>query len=190
MAWATPWAMPWAMPWAIPDSLTARTDPLKRCQRSRKSSSRKPKCPTMPPRVSNATVEISTDQQNQKLDPKVTKKKTSSLDPWRTANNSTSDIQSILSIYVYQYPSPCASANPRRTATRLHTTRWRNINLCTWHLRIDGPATVSHTVSAEAEISWGIALHGKIRHEFCLHSGHVRICMVNLEFWWQGLAKD
>jgi hypothetical protein len=77
----------------------------------------------MPPRVSNATVEISTDQQNQKLDPKVTKKKTSSLDPWRTANNSTSDIQSILSIYVYQYPSPCASANPRRTATRLHTTR-------------------------------------------------------------------
>ena len=29
----------------------------------------------MPPRVSNATVEISTDQQNQKLDPKVTKKR-------------------------------------------------------------------------------------------------------------------
>ena len=40
-------------------------------------------------------------------------------------------------IYVYRYPSPCVScANPRlRTATRLHTTRWRNINLCTWHLR-------------------------------------------------------
>ena len=85
---------------------TARTDPLKRCQRSRRrSSSRKPKCPTMPPRVSNAT-EISKDQQNQKLAilhigkgyPKVTKKMTSSLDFWRTANNSTSDIQSILPV--------------------------------------------------------------------------------------------
>ena len=93
----------------IPDSPMARTDPLKHCQRSRRrSSSRKPKCPTTPPRVYNAivrSVRISgriktyTKLHIRKGYPKVTRKiLLKCLDPWRTANMSTFDIHSILSI--------------------------------------------------------------------------------------------
>ena len=96
----------------------ARTDPLKRCQRSRRrSSSRKPRCPTTPKNESpsNATVEISRNlSKSVQICPAChvahwkrlseSHQKNAFIFGSLTANKSISDIHSILSMSIDIHP--------------------------------------------------------------------------------------